>query len=174
MGELEMDTIISLIPDDEHVTAARQELEEAGIAKNKIDILSQPSDVWRRLGGRLKIRVVFKDAAMGALIGLFIGALYGIPAGVFNCRFMNCSLETSVILWVLASLFWVAVGGFIGAIVGLDRFEEEFYSYVEGVQRGEALFVVESSDDQAPEAMGILQQENGILIHDIREETGAR
>lgn len=169
-----METVISLIPDVDHVATTRQELESAGFVESKISVLSQPSDVWRRLGGRLKARIVFKDAAVGALIGLIIGALYGIPAGIFNCKFMNCALETSVILWALVSLFWVAVGGFFGAIIGLDRFEEEFYSYVEGVQRGEALFVVETSEDQAPEAMRILQQENGILIHDIHEETGAR
>jgi hypothetical protein len=169
-----METIIGLIPNDDDVALVRQELKKAGFAKNKINILFQPADVWQRLEGRQEIRIVFKDAVIGMLIGLLVGAIYGVPAGISNCRFMNCSLETSVILWLIISLFWVVAGGFLGAILGFDKFEADFYSYVEGVERGEALFVVESSEDQAPEAMRILQQENGILIHEIHDETGAR
>ena len=165
-----METIIGLIPNDKDVLTARQELEKAGFAKNKINILFHPADVWQRLEGRQKIRIVFKDTVIGMLIGLIVGAVYGVPAGYYNCRFMNCSLETSVILWVIISLFWVIVGGFLGAIVGLDRFEADFYSYVEGVQRGKALFMVEASEKQAPVVKRILEQEHGILVHDIQEE----
>ena len=52
-----METIISLIPNDEHVAATRQELETAGFDKDKIDILYQPADVWQRLGGHQKIHI---------------------------------------------------------------------------------------------------------------------
>lgn len=163
-----METIIGLIPNDHDVASARQELEKAGLAQNKINILFQPADVWQRLGGRQKIRIVFKDAVIGMFIGLIIGAIYGVPAGYYNCRFMGCPLETSIILWAIISLFWVAAGGFLGTIVGLDRFESNFYSYVEGVQRGEALFVVEASDNMAPVVKRILEQEHGILVHDLQ------
>jgi hypothetical protein len=169
-----METIIGLIPNDRDVLVARQELEEAGFDKNKIDILLQPDEVWQRLGGRQKIRIVFKDAVIGMFIGLVVGAIYGVPAGYYNCVSMNCPFETSVILWAIISLFWVLAGGFIGAIVGLDRFEADFHLYVKGVQRGDALFVVETSEDQAPEAMRILRQEKGMLIHEMHGETGAR
>jgi hypothetical protein len=165
-----METIIGLIPNDDDVESARQELKNAGFPKNKINILFQPADVWQRLEGRQKIRIVFKDAVIGMLIGLIVGAVYGVPAGYCNCRFMNCPLETSVILWAIISLFWVVAGGFLGAIVGFDRFEVDFYSYVEGVQRGEALFVVEATEKQAPVVKRILQQEHGILVHDLQEE----
>jgi ABC-type glucose/galactose transport system permease subunit len=165
-----METIIGLIPNNKDVLTARQELEKAGFAKNKINILFQPADVWQRLEGRQKIRIVFKDAVIGMFIGLFVGAIYGIPAGYYNCRFMNCPLETSIILWAIVSLFWAVAGGFLGAIVGLDRFEADFYSYVEGVQRGEALFVVEASEKQATVVKRILEQEHGILVHDLEAE----
>ena len=86
-----METIIGLIPNDKDVLTARQELEKAGFAKNKINILIQPADVWQRLEGRQKIRIVFKDTVIGMLIGPIVGAVYGVPAGYYNCRFMNCS-----------------------------------------------------------------------------------
>ncbi|HRQ39518.1 MAG TPA: hypothetical protein PLD25_16540 [Chloroflexota bacterium] len=166
-----METVISLIPNDEHVTRARQALGSAGIVETKIDVLWQPADVWQRLGGHQKVRGVFKNAAIGALIGLIVGALYGVPAGVFNCKAMNCSVGTSVVLWAIISLYWVAAGGFLGAIIGIDRLEQEFYSYVEGVRRGEALFVVDATADKVSEARRILRQEHGMVIQDIHTGT---
>ncbi len=164
-----MDTIISLIPNDEHVTSARNELEKAGLTQNKINILYRPADVWQRLNGHEKVRTVYKWAAVGALVGLGAGALYGVPAGIFNCFFMDCPLQTSLILWAIISLFWVATGGIIGAIIGLDKLEDDLYSYVEGVRRGEALFVVEAQQEQAQKAIEILRQEHGTVIHDIQQ-----
>jgi hypothetical protein len=166
-----METIVSLIPNDEHVTAAKQELETAGFAEDKINVLLQPVEVWQRLRGHQGIRAVAKKAALGAFLGLFVGAIYGVPAGIFNCKFMNCSLQTSVILWALITLFWVLAGGFLGGIIGLDKLEHSLYSYVEGVRRGEALFVVETPEERAPEARRILRQEQGTVIHEIRQRT---
>ena len=169
-----METVISLIPNDEHVATARQALEKAGFTKRNISVLFQPADVWQRLGGRQKVGALAQKAVLGALIGLVVGALYGIPSGVFNCKFMNCPLETSATLWALISLYWVVAGGFLGVIVGLDRLERDLYSYVEGVRRGETLFVIETPEERAQEAEQILRQEQGTVIHDIHEEMEAR
>jgi hypothetical protein len=68
-------------------------------------------------------------------------------------------------LLALISLYWIAGGGFLGALVGLDRLERDLYSYVEGVRRGAALFVVESPEERAPEVAEILAQEEGALLH---------
>ena len=169
-----METIVCLVPNDEHVATARQDLMMTGIPENEITVLLQPASVWQRLKGPLKIRRVFRYAAIGALFGLAIGALYGVPAGYLNCTLMNCPIKTSVILGVLITLFWILGGGLVGAIVGLDRLEHDLYSYVEGVRRGEALFVVEAPEERAQEAVQILRQERGTVIHEIREEMEAK
>lgn len=168
-----METVIGLVPNDEHVTRTRQALKTAGFAETGINVLLQPADVWQQLGGHQKVRIVFKDAAIGALIGLVVGALYGVPAGVFNCRAMNCSVNTSVVLWAVISLYWVAAGGFLGAIIGIDQLEQALYSYVEGVRRGQALFVVDVPEDKVAAARDVLRQEHGIVIQDIHEEPEA-
>jgi hypothetical protein len=165
-----METIICLIPNDEHLASARQELEEAGFARNRFDILSRPADVWKRLGGHQKVRGVFKWAALGALLSLLVGAIYGVPVGIFNCIFMNCPLETGIILWALVSLFWIVVGAIMGAIIGLDKLEDDLYSYVEGVRRGEVLFMVEAAPEQTQQAVQILRGEKGSVIHEIHQQ----
>ena len=78
-----------------------------------------------------------------------------------------------MILAVPITLFWILGGGLAGAIVGLDKLEYELYSYVEGVRRGEALIVVDATAKQAPEAVRILRQEQGTVIHEIHEEIEA-
>jgi hypothetical protein len=171
IGVWKMETVISLLPNDEHLAAARRELAIAGFAPNRIAVLFQPADVWQRLGGHQRVRAVVKKAVLGGAIGLLVGALYGIPAGIFNCRFMNCSLETSVVLWALITLFWILVGGFFGSIIGIDGLERDLYSYVEGVRRGDALLVVETPEERAPEARRILLREQGTVVHEIRQGT---
>jgi hypothetical protein len=162
-----METVVSLIPDDEHVPAVKRALAAAGFTENNMTILRQPVEVWQRLGGRRKMRTVLKKAAVGGLIGIGIGALYGIPAGVFNCVFMNCPQSISLFLWAIITLFWVVASGFLGTIIGLDQLERSLYSYVEGVRRGEALFVIQASPDRVPVAVDILQHKQGTVIHRI-------
>jgi hypothetical protein len=165
-----METIVCLIPNDEHLALVKRNLEKAGPATNKVDILFRPAGVWQRLSGHQKVRSVFKWAAAGALIGLGVGAIYGLPASAINCFMLNCSFQTGAVLWVLISLFWVVAGGIIGAIVGLDKLEDDLYSYVEGVRRGEALFVVDTVPEQAQQIVQILREEQGTVIHDVHQK----
>jgi hypothetical protein len=160
-----MSTVVGLIAGDEHVTLVGEALKAAGFSEDKISILCRPAEVWQRLEGRKKLRVVYRNALIGMLLGLVVGVLYGATAGILNCRLMNCPVTTSLILLALISLYWLAGGGFLGALIGLDRLERDLYSYVEGVRRGAALFVVESPEERAPEVAGIMAQEEGAVLH---------
>lgn len=162
--------VLSLVPDDDHVANTQKELAAAGFPATSVNVLHHPAEVWQHLNGRQKMAAVFKHAAIGGLLGIIVGALYGVPAGVFNCTLMNCPQSTSIMLWALITLFWIMGGGLLGGLVGLDRLERDLYDYVEGVRRGEALIVVESSAQQVPQARRILQHQHGTVIHDIYPE----
>lgn len=165
-----MKTLVGLIPDDEHAALAGTALKTAGFAEDNVHILRRPAEVWTQLEGKKKMRVVLKDALIGMLLGLAVGALYGVVAGVMNCNRMTCSVTTSLIFLVLITLYWIVGGGVLGALIGLDGLEMALYSYVEGVRRGATLFVVETPEKQAPEVAGILKREAGSLIHAIGRE----
>ena len=162
-----MKTLVGLIPDDEHALKAREALQVAGIGAGEISTLKLPGEVWERLGGRRKLRVVFRYAFFGAMLGLVVGSLYGIPAGLMNCSEMGCPFTTSTVLLLIISIYWVLGGAFLGAIIGVDRLEQDLYSYVEGVRHGEALLIVEAPDDQTSEVEHILHQESGLLVHSL-------
>lgn len=162
-----MKTLIGLIPDNEHVAHVQEALKAAGIGENEVHALVRPAEVWERLGGRKKLAVATKYALAGSALGLLVGGLYGIPAGIFNCSEMGCSVSTSATLLAVITIYWVLGGLFMGAIVGMDRLEQDLYSYVEGVRHGAALLVVEAPDDRASEVTRILQKDRGLLVHGL-------
>lgn len=162
-----MKTLISLIPDEEHITHAREALQAAGIGADDITALIRPAEVWERLRGRSKVPVALKYTLAGGVLGLLVGALYGIPAGIFNCSEMGCPFTTSTALLVVIVAYWVIGGLFMGAIVGMDRLEQDLYSYVEGVRRGAALLIVQTPDDRATDVTRILQEDRGLLVHGL-------
>ena len=103
-------------------------------------------------------------AGTGALLGLGVGLLYGLPAGLMNCSEVGCPFNTSTVLLALITIFWMMGGAFMGAIIGIDRLEQGLYSYVEGVRHEQTLLVVTAPDQQANDVIRVLSQENGRLI----------
>lgn len=164
-----MKMLLSLIPDGQHVARAEQALLAAGLGEGAINAVVRPAEVWERLGGPKKLRILFRYTALGALLGLGVGAFYGVPSGILNCSQMDCPFSTSTVLLALISVYWVVGGAFLGAIAGADHLEENLYSYVEGVRRGAALLVVETPDEQVSEVTEILHRESGLLVHSMED-----
>lgn len=122
-----MHTIVSLIPNSEHVTNAGEQLRANGIAEEKIHILHRNADVWQQLNGRQQIHTAVKDALIGMMLGLVVGLLYGITAGILNCRLMGCPVATSLMMLALISIYWMAAGAFLGGVIGFDQLEQKLY-----------------------------------------------
>jgi hypothetical protein len=162
-----MKTLVSLIPDNESAAQAAEKLHTTGISRDRRCILCQPVEVWKRLGGDSRLHMVMRHAGYGALLGLAVGLLYGVPAGIMNCRATSCTVNTSLVFLTAISLFWVISGAFLGAIVGLDRLEKDLYSYVEGVRRGGALVMVDVPGNQADAVTRMLKEEHGLLVHQL-------
>lgn len=159
--------LVGLLPDDRHLVHAQETLKAAGLGAGEVSALVRPAEVWERLRGRKKLTIVFRYVFAGAMLGVGVGALYGVPAGIMNCVVMGCSFTTSAILLAVITLYWVLGGAFVGAIIGADRLEQNLYSYVEGVRHGAPLLVVETPDEQASEVTRILREEGGLLVHSI-------
>ena len=162
-----MERVVGLIPNDEHVTSAMQELRAAGFAENKMCVLVKPDDVWKRLGGKKKAQIVYRDTIIGALLGFSLGSTFGVVAGVLNCTLMDCPIEKSLIFLALIVLFCTVSGGLFGAIVGLDQLDRVLDSYVKGVRYGQALFVVETCGQRTSDARRILDEAHGTAVQVI-------
>ncbi len=66
---------------------------------------------------------------------------------------------------VLIAAYFAFAGGFLGALASIDKFENDVLLYIDGVMRGEPLFVIETPEETAEQACNILTQEHGILVH---------
>lgn len=162
-----MKTYLGLIPDNEHVMHAGSALHAAGIPERAISTLVQPAEVWERLGGHERMRVVRKHAVVGGLLGLAVSLIYAVPLVLMYCPEMGCSFGTSVSVLAILALYWLLGGAFMGTIVGADRLEQGLYSYVEGVRRGGRLMVVQAPDEKAAEVPRILEHESGLMVFSL-------
>ena len=165
-----MEKVVGVFSNDGDLLSSRKELAAAGFQGAEIRVSRQPNQVWQWLEGNKRVRRLLKSAGYGAAIGLVIGGLYGIPAGIANCAIGACSVATSLKFLAVIEAYWVLAGGFLGAIAGLDRLERALYAYVEGTRRGESVLVVESPPEKSAQAMEILRQHRGTAVQDIHEE----
>jgi hypothetical protein len=158
-----METVVGLIPDDMRTSETRREMKSAGFTENDISVLRTSDDVWSHLDGRKKAHVVLRNVAIGSVFGLVLGILYGATTGFLNCTLMNCPNRSNMVFVVFIVLFCAFSGGFFGALFGLGQ-PNRLYSCTECVRRGQVLFVVETTDERAEEAIRILKQEGALLV----------
>jgi len=142
-------------------------MEAAGLNDCKVSVLARPAEVWARLGGPAKLRAAVKYTLIGALLGVVVASLYALPATILNCAYMGCAFSAHTLLLVAIYLYWIAAGGFMGTLIGMDRLERDTYSYVEGVRHGGSLVIVEAPDEEAGEVTSILVHEGGLLVHNL-------
>lgn len=165
-----MEKVVGVFNNDRDLLSSREELAAAGFQRAEVKVSRQPNQVWRWLEGNRRLRRLLKSAGYGAAIGLAIGGLYGIPAGIANCAIGACSVATSLKFLAVIEVYWMLAGGFLGAITGLDRLERALYAYVEGARRGESVLVVEVPPEKSAQAMAILRQHHGTAVQDIDDE----
>lgn len=159
-----MKTLVGLIPDNEHVATTVQAIKEAGIDEYQVSAPVHPATIWEAIGGHSKKRTLLKFAVYGGLLGLLVATLYGLPASILNCIHMQCPFADNLGLLLAITAFWIAAGAFLGAIVGLDRFERDLYVFTESIHRGASLMFVEAPDEQTSEVSQILQAEGGLMM----------
>ena len=123
---------------------------------------------------RLAVRAESEDsvtASDGAGFGAVVGTVTGILAGVAAFTFpgIGAIVALGPIVGALTggtvgAVTGAAVGGVVGAIVKTGLTEEEATRYAEGVRRGSALVIVETTDALANDAQNILEDNNAVDI----------
>ena len=175
-------TVVGLFDDFAEAQSVVQDLVNAGFRREDISIAANQTASGNTGGavtgtGAGEGHAVGKDAGIGAGIGGAVGLLTGlgllaIPgvgpilaagplAAAFGVGVVGSTLTGAVVGGV--------VGGLVGALthIGVPKEHAEYYS--EGVRRGGTLVTVNAPDNQAEEAVDILNGHNAVDI----EERGA-
>lgn len=177
-------TVVGLFDDFTEAQTVVQDLVNAGFSRNDISIAANQTAAGYTgdaatgtTSGTGEGHAVGKDAGIGAGIGGAVGLLAGlgllaIPgvgpilaagplAAAFGVGVVGSTLSGAVVGGI--------VGGLVGALthIGVPKEHAEYYS--EGVRRGGTLVTVNAPDNQAEEAVDVLNGHNAVDI----EERGA-
>jgi hypothetical protein len=162
-----MEKIIGLVPNEENVTVIRNELKSVGLGGCNLREIQKPDEVRDCLEGCQKSRLLSKDIAVGAILGLALGVIYGFTSGYLNCTLMDCPIQKSAVFLALIVLFCGFVGGFFGTLVGFGDMERFLSSYVDGVRQGQTFIIAEVIRKSVPEVEMIMKRANGTAIQVI-------
>ena len=173
-------TVVGLFDDFAEAQSVVQDLVNAGFSRNDISIAAnQTASGYTGDGatvgtaGTGEGHAVGKDAGIGAGIGGVVGLLVGLGAltipgigPVLAAGPLAAALGVTVGSTVTGAVVGGVVGGLVGALTHIGVPKEHAEYYAEGVRRGGTLVTVNAPDDQAEEAVDIL---NGHGAVDIEE-----
>jgi len=173
-------TVVGLFDDFAEAQTVVQDLVNAGFSRNDISIAANQTAAGDGTTGTTtgtgEGHAVGKDATIGAGIGGAVGLLVGLGAlaipgigPVLAAGPLAAALGITAGSTVTGALIGGAGGALVGALthIGVPKEHAEYYS--EGVRRGGTLVTVNAPDNQAEEAVNIL---NGHGAVDI-EQRGA-
>ena len=174
-------TVVGLFDDFAEAQSVVQDLVNAGFSRNDISIAANQTAAGYTGDGTTtgtgEGHAVGKDAGIGAGIGGVVGLLVGLGAlaipgigPVLAAGPLAAALGVTVGSTVTGAAIGGVVGGLVGALTHIGVPKEHAEYYAEGVRRGGTLVTVNAPDNQAEEAVDIL---NGHGAVDIEERGGS-
>jgi uncharacterized membrane protein len=167
-----MKTVVGLFENYMDADRAVSELNARGFSRNEVSVAARDSAVRDRIAGTTgQERAVAESAGAGAIGGATIGGLGGLLVGLGALAIPGIgpvvaagTLATVLGTTAAGAGIGAAAGGIIGALVGMGIPEEDATFYAEGVKRGGVLVTVQTSDDRASEALGIMRNANAVDV----------
>jgi hypothetical protein len=154
-----MNSIIGLINRDMTVDPTLVQLKEAGIADERISVLSSPNSI-NRLIGCDSACVIKNYSAWGAAIGIGIYAVFGIVAAVCQCVRMQYGIGYGIGAFIGAVLAGTLVGGVIGVLAGAAEAEKDTHLYLQGVRTGGKVISIQVPNEDVDRVKQILTKGN--------------
>ena len=171
-----MTAAIGLFWDRASAEEALAALERAGFTRDEISLLAQEEVVEEFLDEDAE-ETAIDGAGAGALGGTALGGLVGLIAGASALVIPGVGPALAFGTWATVvgspaagAGIGAAYGGLVGALVGLGMAEEQTDVYVDGVQRGGILILVQPEDPDRLEVAEALMLDNDGAAIDLIEE----
>ena len=171
-----MRTAIGLFLEREDAAEAIDALDEAGFQPDEVSLLAR-REVVEDLVDDERADSAVESASVGALGGTALGGLVGLIAGASALMVPGIGPALAFGTWatVLGTTaagagIGAAYGGIVGALIGFGVAEEQTHIYVEGVQRGGILVLVQvEGADRLQRAEAIMTAHNGRGVDIVQE-----
>lgn len=154
-----METIVGLILSEATVDPTVERLKAAGIAGERISIVSNPKAI-NKLIGCDPACVIKNHAAIGIAIGVGIYAIFGAAAALCQCNLMQYGKEYGIGAFLGAVLAGAFVGAFIGILIGADKAEKNTHLYLQGTRSGGKVISIHVREEDAERVKRALAVEN--------------
>jgi hypothetical protein len=158
-----MKTVIGLFSRRSDIELASQVLNDAGLNKKEIQVLTSEAAIKDLLGGQQN-QVLALYLGWGLFIGLLLFALY-------NILFLVCNCALSIFnFWIELDIFFISVGitvlaaGAIAYFLQIERLNSSLRPYIFNVKAGGYVAAVETLPQHQQEVIEILHQYNGAAI----------
>ena len=176
-------TVVGLFDDFTTAQNVVQDLVNAGFSRNDVSIAANQTAAGNTgdamtgtAAGAGEGHAVGKDAGIGAGIGGAVGLLVGLGAlaipgigPVLAAGPLAAALSVTLGSTVTGAVVGGVVSGLVSALTHIGVPQDHAEYYAEGVRRGGTLVTVNAPDDQAEEAVDILNGHDAVDI----EERGA-
>ena len=117
-----MKTVVGLYKQEGDAAKALETLESAGFSPASIRVLRSVNAIWQHLGCTPR-KILIKDFALGAVVGITIYALFGtiVAFGEETIGFGHSMAIGALLIFVVAG---AVVGGSLGFLFGLVQLEQ--------------------------------------------------
>jgi hypothetical protein len=147
-------TAIGLFLEREKAEQAIDSLDEAGFDQGEISVLAREEAVEDIIDDERGESAV-ETAGAGALGGTALGGLVGLIAGASTLVIPGIGPALAAGAWATAlgttaagAGIGAAYGGFVGALIGFGVAEEQTHVYVEGIEQGGIILLVQPDEQQ--------------------------
>ena len=159
-----MNIVVGLFSSDQEVQSSLEKLEKAGLAEDKVGVLTHYNAAQKLLSSH-QIRRIIPPIGWGALLGFTIFCLIGLAVDWYAC----CNLfGYGMMFWVGGVVAYSLAGAALGAAAGwffaLDRIGQETDFYAWGVGKGGQLITVKVDDQLVTKVVDILRQQNAVDV----------
>jgi hypothetical protein len=158
--------VVGLLSSDKDVQSSIEKLKKAGLAVDKIGVLTH-YNAARKLLSSHQIRRVIPPIGWGALLGFATFCLIGLAVDWYAC----CNFfGYGMMFWVggAVGLAGAVLGAAAGWFFGLDKIDRETDFYTWGVGKGGQLITVQVNDQLVTKVMDILRQQDAAGVKTLK------
>jgi hypothetical protein len=162
-----MVSIIGLLAGKTSLYRSIKRLEEAGLAENRMHIISQENNLRKLFSCQPKC-VVYRYTIAGASIGIAIFGVFGLLTGLYHYTLLNYGLTYPLSTTIGGILSGILVGGTMGYLVGVSALEKDMQPYLEGARTGGQVISIQIDEEAIEEIKNILEQENALGVRVLK------
>ena len=151
-----MKKVIGLSPYSKDVNAYVKRLEELGFSKTRLSVVNDENSI-RCLLGCNPTPIVVQYASWGIILGVSVYGIFALVAMWCDCIIYPVNRLVAAEIVIIGMIAGALIGGLLGVFIGWAEYEKNTHLYIQGVNIGESVIVLEAGIRETDRAVEVLQ-----------------